>query len=460
MSTYLRSTYLRSNSLWSKSLLVAGAAFAAASLIGCGVAVSPTANPTPSTPATLTVRAARGTVTGGQQPVAGVNLQLYQAGTTGYGSTATPLGLPTQTTSNGNFNLPSYTCTAGSQVYLVGTGGMPYSTVTNANLALMVGLGTCGGTDLNNFIDVNELTTVASVWALAPFMTGITNIGTSPTNAAGLANAFAVINELVNTANGTLSGPTLPADATLPMTEINTLGDILAQCVNSAGGVAGDGSGCGDLFHLAPNAAGNVYPTDTITAAMNIAQNPGRNATGLNQLQLANPVFTPAIDANAQVNDWTLAITYIGGGLNAPTSVATDAAGSVWVTNSGNASVTKLDYLGNAISTASGFTTGGFNNPSAIAIDTGGNAWIANMGSNTITELNSVGAPASGTPYSSNGLDSPRSIAIDGSGNVWVANSAGSNTVSAFTSSGSSLTSSPFSGAGTNAPVSVAITPK
>ena len=118
----------------------------------------------------------------------------------------------------------------------------------------MVGLGTCGGTDLNNFINVNELTTVASVWALAPFMTGIANIGSSSTNAAGLANAFAAINELVNTANGTIPGPALPTGATLPTTEINTLGDILEQCINSGGGVEGDGSACGNLFKYAPNA--------------------------------------------------------------------------------------------------------------------------------------------------------------------------------------------------------------
>jgi hypothetical protein len=439
----------------SKALVIASAALAVG-LMGCGVAVSPTTGP--SAPATLTVHPAYGVVMGGQQPVAGVNLQLYQAGTTGYGSAATLLGPSTQTTSNGNFNLPSYTCTAGSQVYLVGTGGMPYSPVTNNNLALMVGLGTCGGTDLHNFIDVNELTTIASVWALAPFMTGIANIGTSSTNTAGLANAFAAINELVNTANGTVPGPALPAGATLPTTEINTLADIIAQCINSSGGVAGDGSGCGDLFNLAPNAAGTVYPTDTITAAMNIAQNPGRNATNLNKLQPANPVFMPTIDANAQVNDWTVAITYTGGGLNAPTSVATDAVGSVWVTNSGNASVTKLDYLGNALSGSNGFTAGGFNNPSAIAIDGSGDAWVTNLGNNTVTELDPTGA--TGTVHSGNGLDSPKSIAIDGSGNVWIANSAGSSTVSAFTSGGAALTGSPFSGAGTNAPVSLAITPK
>jgi streptogramin lyase len=400
---------------------------------------------------------------GGQQPVAGVTLQLYQAGTTGYGSAATPLGTSAQTNAGGNFNLPSYTCTAGSQVYLAGTGGQPIAAtmsspaVTNNNLALMVGLGTCGGTDLNNFINVNELTTVASVWALAPFMKGITNIGSSSSNSTGLANAFAVINEIVNTANGTTPGPTLPAGATLPATELNTLGDILEQCINSGGGVAGDGSNCGNLFALAPNAGGTVYPTDTITAVMNIAQSPGRNVTTLNKLRSASPVFQPALSVNSPPNDWTIAIPYTGGGLDTPTSIATDAAGAVWVTNSGNSSVTKLDPTGAADSGSNGFTAGGFSAPSAIAIDTSGNAWVANSSNNSITKLNSAGT--SGTPFTGNGLHTPASIAIDGSGNIWVANT-GANPVSAFTSSGTALTGSPYSGAGASAPGSAAVTPK
>jgi hypothetical protein len=404
---------------------------------------------------------------GGQQPVAGVTLQLYQAGTNGYGSAATPLGTSAQTNSGGNFNLPSYTCTPGSQVYLAGTGGQPIAAtmsspaVTNNNLALMVGLGTCGGTDLNNFINVNELTTVASVWALAPFMSGITHIGTSSTNTTGLANAFAAINELVNTANGTVPGLALPTGATIPQTEINTLGDILEQCINSGGGAVvggvSDGSNCGNLFVLAPNAAGTIYPTDTITAVMNIAQSPGRNVTNLNKLRSASPVFQPALSVNSPPNDWTIAITYTGGGLNSPTSIAADAAGAVWVTNSGNSSVTKLDPTGAADSTASGFTAGGFSAPSAIAIDSSGNAWVANSGNNSITRLNPTGT--TGTVFTGNGLHTPASIAIDGSGNVWVANT-GANPVSAFTSSGTALTGSPYTGAGTNAPASVAVTPK
>lgn len=422
---------------------------------GCGTGIS--AND--AKPATVTANALQGMVMGGQQPVAGVTLQLYQAGATGYGSAATPLGGTTQTNANGNFNLASYTCTAGSQVYLVGTGGKPTALLTNNNLALMVGLGTCGGTYLNNFINMNELTTVATVWALAPFMKGASNVGSSASNAAGLADAFAAINELVTTANGTVPGPTLPAGATVPTVEINSLGDILEQCINSGGGVAGDGSPCGNLFNFAPNAGGTAFPTDTITAMMNIAQSPGRNVTNLNKLRSADPVFEPSLDVNSPPNDWTIAITYVGGGLNAPTSIAVDATGSVWVTNSGNASVTKLDNTGAAISGVNGFNAGGFSEPSAVAIDASGNAWITNAGNGTLTKLNASGA--NGTVFHGNGneLSTPSSIAIDGMGNIWVANS-GTNTVSGFTSTGADLTGSPFSGGGTSAPVSVAATPR
>jgi hypothetical protein len=441
-----------------KAVLIVSSICTALGTIGCGSGV--TVKLASST--TVTVTTAKGIIKGGQQPAAGVTLQLYQAGTTGYGSAATPLGPTAKSDTVGNFNLPSYNCTTGSQVYLVGTGGQPIPAtqtspaITNNNLALMVGLGTCGGADLSNFINVNELTTVATVWALSPFMTGPANIGTSPANTAGLAAAFAAINEIVTTSAGTLPGPALPAEAILPIAEINTLGGILEQCINSAGGLAGDSTNCGNLFQLAPNAAGTVYPTDTITAAMNIAQSPGRNVAALNALRSSSPLFLPALDVNSPPNDWAIAITYVGGGLNAPSSIAADAAGSVWITNKGNSSVTKLDNTGAALSGTSGFSSGSIDIPSAIAIDTSGNAWVANSGNSTVTKLNSTGT--SGTVFTGNGLNNPGSIAIDGLGNIWIGN-IGSGTVSTFTSSGGALAGSPFSGGGTNAPVSIAIAP-
>lgn len=87
------------------------------------------------------------------------------------------------------------------------------------------------------------------------------------------------------TSNGQVSGPALLSNATLPLAEINTLADIVERCVNSAGGSASDttdgqtnGTGCGKLFFL----AGGTSTTDTVTAAMVIAQNPACNVAKLN----------------------------------------------------------------------------------------------------------------------------------------------------------------------------------
>ena len=211
------------------------------------------------------------------------------------------------------------------------------------------------------------------------------------------------------------------------------------------------------LFSISPpDAAGTVFPTDTIAAALNIARNPGRNVGALNRLRSGSPVFEPALDVNSPPSDWTIAITYTGDGLNAPSSIATDATGAVWATNSGNSSVTKLDPSGAPLSGATGFT-GNFNAPSAIAIDTGGNAWVTNAGNNSLTQLSPTGASA--TVYTGNGLSAPASVAIDASGNVWIANST-ANTVSAFTPAGAALPGSPFNTGGISSPVSVAATPK
>ncbi len=74
---------------------------------------------------------------------------------------------------------------------------MPGTNDVNPNLALMTALGSCGGIGSGSVV-VNEVTTVASVWPLAPFaandpLTGNKSylyIGTSSGNAAGLANAL------------------------------------------------------------------------------------------------------------------------------------------------------------------------------------------------------------------------------------------------------------------------------
>lgn len=449
-----------------RSLCISVSLLLPLALAGCGTGTGP-AKAAPIVAAAQSAPVS-GIFMGGQQPVAGVSIQLYAVGTTGYGSAATPLlsAGSVLTTASGNFTFTSYTCpTASSLVYMVGTGGKPIAAtgssaaVTNNNLAMMVALGPCSAI-ANQFINVNEVTTVASVWALSAFMTGITNVGSPSTNTAGMQNAFNAVNKLANTQSGAVAGPALPSNATLPVAEIDTLADILEQCVNSGGGSASDttdgltnGTGCGKLFYL----TGGTSTTDTLTAALNIAQNPARNVAKLNSLRSASPVFTPVLNVNAPPTDWTIAITYTGGGLGTPQGVAVDQSGNVWVANSGNSSVSEFSSVGAALSGTAGYTVGGVNVPYALAIDQSGNAWIANSGNSTLTKITAGGA--SGTAYSGNGLSVPKGIAIDGSGNIFLSNSTGS-TISGFTNAGAALAGSPFSGGGVSQPSAIAVNPR
>jgi DNA-binding beta-propeller fold protein YncE len=437
-------------------------------LVGCGGS-SPMIETSPGKPVPPATSSLQGQAFGGQQPVTGMTLQLYDASTSGYGSSATGvLATPLPTTdSNGNFHFHLPACTNGSdQMYLVGTGGDPVagnasnggSTSANANLALMVALGNCSGLGSLPGLHMNELTTVAAVWALAPFMSGNTqayqNIGTSSTNILGLQLAFQAAQQVASISTGTLPG-TLPSGATVQTNEVNTVADVLEACINSKGGVEGDSSPCGNLFAAAPSTSGSNYPTDTITAAMNIAQNPARNVATLDQGISNTSTFNPVV---ASPTAFTIAIQYSGGGLNAPTAVATDQSGNVWVTNSGASTVSLFANSGGVASSfpSSGATLAG--TPGGIAIDLTGNAWITIPGSNSVVEMNSSGIVTKTVSDSGIGLNDPTSIAIDGGGNIWVVNSAGgANSVSAFDSTGTKLTNSPFTGGGINSPVAIAI---
>jgi len=423
-------------------------------LVGCGVT-------TPTTPLTVQGSALHGNVHGGQQAVSGASIQLYAAGATGYGSAATYssgtslLGTNVVTSdANGNFSISNdYTCpTASTEVYLVATGGNPGLGVggNNPNLALMTALGPCGNLSSSTYVSINEVTTVASVWALSGFMTGPSNIGTSATNAVGLTNAFATVNIIANTGRGTAGGTTVPAGATLPTAKLNTLADMLASCINSSGGTASNtGTNCGALFNA--TTVGSSVPTDTITAAMNMAQNPGLASSTLTGLTSPTSPFQPTV---ASMTDLSLVIKYTGGGLSTPKGIATDGSGNVWLPNSGNNSVTKFSNAGTVLSGTNGFTAGPLSAPSSIAVDTGGNAWVTNTGNNSVTELNPAGS--SGTVFSGTSFNTPNSVAIDGNGNAWVSNS-GNNSA---TEIATTQVVTNYSGPGVIAPAAIALDPK
>ena len=240
-----------------------------------------------------------GLVHGGQQPVTGATIQLYAVGTTGDGSASTPLLSPAPVTdAQGGFNISStYTCPSPSSlVYIVASGGNPGLApgTNNAALSLMAALGPCGNLSPSTFILINELTTVATVYALAPYMTSPSAIGSNAGDAAALAAAFTLASQFANTTTGTTPGTGVPAGTIVPVEQINTIGNIIASCINSPGGTSGDNTPCGTLFSLT-TPPGLIPATNTATALLHLANDPTLNTASLYNLVTPGAPFQPSL---------------------------------------------------------------------------------------------------------------------------------------------------------------------
>jgi hypothetical protein len=433
---------------------------------GLGTAASTTATidaPAPLPDGSLTGVVSSGTLNG-TVPVAYAHVYLFAANTTGYGKPSVSLLNATQTGTsdavgayvttafNGTFNMSGdYSCTSGQQLYLYVLGG-DAGTGQDALLGMMAAIGSCpSSTGPALFATVNEVSTIAAAYALAGFATDATHVSSSGTALAqvGVANAFANAANLAGLTTGAALLTTPAGNGTVPQSEINTLANVLAGCINVGG------TPCSTLLQTATadGTATGTQPTDTATAAINIAHNPGANVATLYGLASSGG-FTPAL--GAQPNNFVVSLQYTGGGLNLDENIAIDGAGNVWIANGGARSVSELSSSGSFLSGASGYTGGGLYGPGPIAIDESGDAWTTSQ--NCVTELSSTGVVLSGsTGYTGGGIYTPVGIAIDGSGNAWVANSLG-NSVTKLSSTGSILSGpSGYTGGGLDFPQGIAI---
>ncbi|MGA3031981.1 MAG: NHL repeat-containing protein [Terracidiphilus sp.] len=424
-----------------------------------------------------------GTVMAGNQPVSGAMVQLYAAGSNGNGSPAVELlaaAVPTGT--SGAFAVPGgYSCpSAQTPIYLLSKGGQSGAgSAANASLWLMTALGSCGNIAAGSNFVLNEVTTAASVWALASFMSAGGNVGASCTNTSGLVNAFLNANDLVNVNTGASPGAGIPATLTVSTSKLNSLANALASCTLSSGG-----SSCSELFSAA--AAGSAVPGNTVDAALNIARAPGNHVSGVYALAANSPVFSPALTAVPP--DFMLHNTVNGGGMASPASVSVGASGDVWVSsyfdtvsnfspggaasfasgitgsginqsygmaldatgdvwianeqtdlNTGNGDVAELSSAGAVLE--SGLTGGGIDFPIAVAADPNGNMWFADYGDSKVTVLNGTGsAVSSSTGWGSNSLAFPVALAVDSNHNAWVANQGGLLPITKISADGSQVT--------------------
>lgn len=429
--------------------------------------------------------AIQGSVHGGQQPIVGAHVYLLAANTTGYGNASvsllnnvagTTLDNSTGPTNgfyyvtsgaNGSFGISGdYSCTPATQVYIYALGGNPGSG-TNNYAGLLAVLGNCPSTGnfltATPFVVVNEISTIAAAYSFAGFATDAVHVSSSGTTLAktSIKNAFANSANLASLSTGIALATTPAGNGTVPTATINSLGDILAACINSTGTFSGPTSPtpCYTLLTSATSngTSGGTQPTDTASAAINIAHYPGSNVTALTTLITAQSPFGPTVTLPA--NDLTIGLQFGGGGMNGPSSIAIDGSGNAWIANNGASSVTELASSGTPVSNATGFTGGGMDGVVGIAIDLTGNAWIANdlAVGGSIIKLSSVdGSVLSGAGYTGGGLGVPSAIAIDGTGNVWVTNTT-ANSITELTPSGAGATLSPFTVGGLNQPQSIAL---
>jgi streptogramin lyase len=429
-------------------------------LTGCGTGLSVANTAGGSGPAPL-VKTIHGRVHGGNNPVSGSTVQLYQIATGASTTAAVPLGSSTTTDANGAFNLTGlYTCNTNGMVYLVSSGGNPGlvgTGINNTAITLMAGLGSCANLLANaatTFIVVNEVTTVATAYALSGYMTGYANAGypgyqsTYPNSLTSLTNAFNTVNVLANVGGGYANTTVAGSGVALPSTLINSLANLVASCINTSSSTS---AACSAIFAAATPSGGSA-PTDVTGAILNIVHNPALNLSSVYSTYATS--FAPFVPSLASApSDWSMPIIYSGNGLSVPYSVAIDASGNAWIANEGGNDVTEISPAASFVSGTTGYASTSIVGPQAIAVDTTGNIWLANTGANNLLELNSLTGSVSATITA--GISGPVGIAIDTSNKVWVSNF-DSNTIAAF-SGGTPVSGSPFTNTALSGPTGITV---
>jgi uncharacterized protein (TIGR03437 family) len=207
------------------------------------------------------------------------------------------------------------------------------------------------------------------------------------------------------------------------------------------GGYSGDGGRGVDAqlnqpFAVATDSTGNVYISDTsnhrirkVTTGGTISTYAGSNGGGT--------FFGdggPAIAAR----------------FNTPRGLRVDAAGNLYICDSGNNRVRKVSAADGTITTVAGNGTAGFsgdgglainamlNRPLDVAVDAAGNLYIADYNNQRIRRVGANGVITSiagngrgayngdGGAATSASLNFPTGVAVDGAGNVYVADNANS----------------------------------
>jgi len=344
------------------------------------------------------------------------------------------------------------------------------------NLAVLGVCGDNGGTNFSSlpFVFMNEVSTVAAAYSLAGFFPPPGNgslvvAGAAAANLSvpssdslaltGLANAARTASQLYDIAGSSSActglgcdgethiarTTTLVGGGTVPTALIDTLGNVLANCVDSANTsvvTANESPQCSALFAdtLSAGTAG-TRPIDTATAAIDMAHNPWANPSTLVGSPTGNAPFQPIL---ATANDLSIGISFKPAHVGNPQGIAVDGSGQVWYTNASTGYLTTLTPLGVVLynnepnsSTSLGYVT----------IDPFGAAWFDDFTNQDIAKISAAGTYVGA--YDS-AIDFWYGIASDGNGYIYIEHLSPAS-VNEFTNAGALTTTpaNPLTGAGT-----------
>ena len=296
-------------------------------------------------------RKGNGSTHGGDLPISGGHIYLFAVNESGYG--LNPISLLTigsdvsfdnlgngyvTTAADGSFDLGgrynTTSCpTPDSRVYVLSLGGDPGIGSNNPTIALTSALPeTCANLPNGGFIWLNELTTVAAAFSLSAFANVNTNsFATSSVNLSNLNQGFTAANDLVNSSSGAVNSVTPDTSLPVPGAKINTMADVIAACVNTSGTT----EACNTLFAAAKPPNG-PYPTNTLQAAFDIAENVNQNVGAIFNLLPAptEAVFEPTLTASPA--DWTISATTPTTISMQPGAMQIPANGAAWISASVN----------------------------------------------------------------------------------------------------------------------------
>jgi sugar lactone lactonase YvrE len=234
---------------------------------------------------------------------------------------------------------------------------------------------------------------------------------------------------------------------------------LTVTTVAGAFGAVGGGDGTGSAAHfnspygIAVDASGVLYVADT-------------NNSMIRKISIAGVVQTIAGLAD---NTGTADATGTAARFDYPEGIALDAAGNIYVGDTGNDTIRKITPAGVVTTLAgmagtSGSTDGTgagalFNGPRGLAADSAGNIYVADAGNNVIRKITPAGVVTTlaGTAGVSAGyadgagasarFNSPSGVAVDPEGNLYVTDT-NNSTIRKITPSGlvSTLAGDPNSG--------------